>query len=249
MIAREQQWMGLLGDTEVRHPSAPPATSALDLHPADCRLHISDEGHLVTIPDDTSAARFGLPDSAVAVAARQLTYDVSPDVIYNHTVRSYLFARELLTVNGIPADHDDELLFLACILHDLGATDHADGDQRFEVDGADAAARFLRAHDVDAARIEAAWTAIALHTSVGVAHRFGPIPAAAQMGISADIVGALRDALPEGYARRVHAAWPRHDLGYVFAEIISEQADRNPAKAPPLTFPAHVHGLLHPTQV
>ncbi|TPG35057.1 HD domain-containing protein [Mycolicibacterium hodleri] len=197
-------------------------------------------------PDDTSAARFGLPDSAVAVAARQLTYDVSPDVIYNHSVRSYLFARELLTGKGIPDEPDDELLFLTCILHDLGATDHADGDQRFEVDGADAAARFLRAHDVDAARINTVWTAIALHTSVGVAHRFGPIPAAAQMGISADIVGTLRDALPKGYADRVHDAWPRHDLGYAFVEIIAAQADRNPAKAPPLTFPAHVHELLYP---
>lgn len=202
----------------------------------------------MTIPDDTSAVRFGLPDSAVATAARQLSYDVSPDVIYNHTVRSYLFARELLTANGLPDDHDDELLFLTCILHDLGATDHADNDQRFEVDGADAAARFLREHDVDESRIDAAWTAIALHTSVGVAHRFGPIPAAAQMGISTDIVGALRHALPEGYADRVHAAWPRHDLGYALVEVIAGQVDRNPAKAPPLSFPAHVHALLFPAQ-
>jgi hypothetical protein len=202
----------------------------------------------VTIPDDTSAARFGLPDSAVAVAARQLSYEVSPDVVYNHTVRSYLFARELLTLNAIPDDNDDELLFLACILHDLGATDHANGDQRFEVDGADAAADFLRTHDVDAARVEAVWTAIALHTSVGIAHRFGPIPAAAQMGISTDIVGTLRDALPAGYADRVHAAWPRHDLGSALVEIIAQQADRNPTKAPPLTFPAQVHALLHPAK-
>ena len=202
----------------------------------------------MTIPDDTLAARFGLPDSAVAIAARQLSYDVSPAVIYNHTVRSYLFARELVMANGLPDDHDDELLFLTCILHDLGATDHANGDQRFEVDGADAAARFLTAHDVDPARIDAAWTAIALHTSVGVAHRFGPIPAAAQMGISTDIVGVLRHALPEGYADRVHAAWPRHDLGYALVEVIAGQADRNPAKAPPLSFPAHVHGLLFPAQ-
>ena len=202
----------------------------------------------MTIPDDTSAARFGLPDSALAAAARQLSYDASPEVVYNHTVRSYLFARELLTANAIPDDHDDELLFLACILHDLGATDHANGDQRFEVDGADAAAEFLRTHDVDAARIESVWTAIALHTSVGIAHRFGAIPAAAQMGISTDIVGTLRDALPAGYADRGHAAWPRHDLGYALVEILAGQADRNPAKAPPLTFPAQLHTLLYPAK-
>ena len=202
----------------------------------------------MTNADDQSAAGFGLPDSAVAVAARRLTYDVSPEVIYNHSVRSYVFARELLTVDGMPDDHDDELLFLSCILHDLGATDHADGDQRFEVDGADAAARFLSAHDVDPTRIDTAWTAIVLHTSVGVAHRFGAIPAAAQMGIAADIVGARRDAITEGFAERVHAAWPRHDLGRAFVEIIADQVDRNPAKAPPLTLPAHLHALQHPTR-
>ncbi|GAS97889.1 metal-dependent phosphohydrolase HD sub domain p rotein [Mycolicibacterium canariasense] len=200
----------------------------------------------MSIPDDTAAEHFGLPDSAVATAARKLVHDVSPDCIYNHTVRSYLFARELLVVNGPPDDHDDELLFLACILHDLGATEHANTDQRFEVDGADAAALFLRAQDLDATRIETAWTAIALHTSVGLAHRFGPIPAAAHIGISTDIVGAMRHALPDGYAERVHATWPRYDLGYALAEIIARQAERNSAKAPPLSFPAHVLGLLSP---
>jgi hypothetical protein len=43
-------------------------------------------------------------------------------------------------------DYDDELVFLSCMLHDLGVTEHANGDQRFEVDGADAAAQFLRDH-------------------------------------------------------------------------------------------------------
>jgi hypothetical protein len=28
-------------------------------------------------------------------------------------------------------------VFLSCILHELGVTEHANGDQRFEVDGAD----------------------------------------------------------------------------------------------------------------
>jgi hypothetical protein len=198
----------------------------------------------MTIPDDVHAAQFGLPDSPVAVAARHLAYDVSPAFVYNHVVRSYLFARELSAADGAL---DDELLFLACVLHDLGATEYANTDQRFEIDGADAAARFLRAHDVEDARIDAAWTAIALHTSVGVAHRFGPIAAVAQMGIGTDIVGSQRDLLPTGFADRAHAAWPRHDLGYALAAVVAEQVHRNPAKAPPLTLPAHFHQLMYPT--
>jgi hypothetical protein len=202
----------------------------------------------MTISDDAFAAQFGLPDSPVATASRRLARDVSPDFIYNHVVRSYLFARELSVIDGAPDHGDDELLFLACILHDLGATEYANTDQRFEVDGADAAARFLAGHGVDAVRIDTAWTAIALHTSVGLAHRFGSIAALAQIGIGTDIIGIHRQQLPDGFADRVHAAWPRHDLGYALAAIVAEQAQRNPVKAPPMTFPAHFHQLMYPGQ-
>ncbi|CAN5311158.1 hypothetical protein BH09ACT8_BH09ACT8_25870 [soil metagenome] len=199
----------------------------------------------MTIPDIASAAQFGLPDSPVAVAARQLAYDVSPEFVYNHAVRSYVFARELSTADGMPDVGDDELLFLTCVLHDLGATEYANTDQRFEMDGADAAARFLDEHGVDAARVETAWTAIALHTSVGLAHRFGALAALAQMGIGTDIVGTYKPLLPQGFADRVHSAWPRDDLGYGLAAVVAEQAQRNPAKAPPMSFPAHFHQLMY----
>jgi hypothetical protein len=52
-----------------------------------------------------------------------------------------------------------------------------------------------------------------------------------------------RRASPE----RVHASWPRHDVGYALAEVIARQIEANPAKGPPLTFPGHVHQLLYPT--
>ncbi|MBI3225984.1 MAG: HD domain-containing protein [Mycolicibacterium cosmeticum] len=202
----------------------------------------------MTSHEDAAAARFGLPDSPVAVAARVLVRDVSPEFVYNHAVRSYLFARELSVADGTPDCRDDELLFLTCVLHDLGATEYANTDQRFELDGADAAAQFLEEHGVDAARVETAWTAIALHTSVGLAHRFGPLAAMAHMGIGTDIVGSHVQQLPQGFADRVHAAWPRHDLGYALAAVIADQAQLNPAKAPPMTLPDHFRRLMYPAQ-
>jgi hypothetical protein len=177
-------------------------------------------------------------------------FDVSPEFVANHSLRSYLFARELATAKGLQpdVDYDDELVFLSCILHDLGATDYADGDQRFEVDGADAAARFLHDHGVDQARVATVWQAIALHTSVGLAHRFGAEQAIAQMGISADIVGADSHLLPPDFADRAHASWPRHAVGYALAEVIARQVEDNPLKGPPLTFPDHLHQLMYRTQ-
>ena len=200
--------------------------------------------------DNTSqlAGRIDLPDSDIARAAKQFVFDVSPAFVAHHSLRSYLFARELAAAKGLQpdVDYDDELVFLSCILHDLGVTEHANGDQRFEVDGADAAARFLRDHGVDEARVIPVWQAIALHTSSGLAHRFGAVQAIAQMGIGADIIGADRHLLPPGFADQVHASWPRHNLGYALAEVIAAQVEANPAKGPPLTFPSHLHQLMYP---
>jgi hypothetical protein len=188
-----------------------------------------------------------IPDSEISWAARQFVFDVSPAFVAHHSLRSYLFARELAAAKGLQrdVDYDDELVFLSCILHDLGATESANGDQRFEVDGADAAALFLREHGVGEARVTTVWQAIALHTSVGIAHRFGAEHAIAQMGIAADIVGAERQLLPQGFADRVHASWPRLDLGYALADVIARQIEANPQKGPPLTMPAHMHQVMY----
>jgi len=189
-----------------------------------------------------------LPDSDIATAAKEFVLDVSPAFVANHSVRSYLFARELAAVKGMrpDVDYDDELVFLSCVLHDLGATDHANGDQRFEVDGADAAAQFLRDRGVSEDRVTTVWQAIALHTSVGIAHRFGPVHAVTHLGIGTDIVGTDRDMLPPGFADRVHEAWPRHDLGYALTEVIAQQVEANPAKGHPMTFPGLVHQQMYP---
>lgn len=187
-----------------------------------------------------------LPDSELATAATDLVNAVSAPFVAHHVIRSYLFARAVASAKGMrpDADYDDELVYLSCVLHDLGVTEYGNGDQRFEVDGADTAAGFLRAHDVAEDRVTTVWQTIALHTSVGLAHRFGPVQAVAQMGISTDIIGVDRELLPTGFADRVHAAWPRHDLGFALGEAIADQIERNPRKGPPLTFPEHLHQMF-----
>jgi hypothetical protein len=43
------------------------------------------------------------------------------------------------------AAYDEDLLFAATLMHDLGLGEHAQGQARFEVEGADLAAEVLRA--------------------------------------------------------------------------------------------------------
>src|SRR3954451_15151497 len=123
------------------------ATSLPDVGSALWRHDNREQGAMTN--DAGNAAQWHFPDSDICSAAMQLAFDVSPEFLANHCVRSYLFARELAATNGLRSgvDYDDELVFLGCILHDLGVTDYGGRDQRFEVDGADAAVRFLRAQE------------------------------------------------------------------------------------------------------
>lgn len=203
--------------------------------------------HHGVIATDAIAVEWDLPDTVTCSVALQLVADVSPAFLANHCIRSYLFARELAAANGLRGgvDYNEELVFLACILHDLGITDYGSGDQRFEVEGADAAARFLRDRGIAEDRVTTVWQSIALHTSVGLAERFGTVHSVVAGGISLDVNGIEKDTLQPNFAHRVHGAFPRHNLGYAIAEAIARDIEANPSKAPPFSFPAHVHEIIN----
>lgn len=182
------------------------------------------------------------PDTTLARAAHSYLSEIAPTSLINHSLRSYLFARTIGAHKGVHAgqDYDDELLFLGCALHDIGLTEKGNGEQRFEVDGADLAARFLMENGLSVAKAEVVWDAIALHTSQGIAGRKRHEIALAQAGIGADIFGFQADLLPEGHGLSAHADYPRLDLGRELGDIIVAQAAAKPHKAPPFSFPAGV---------
>ena len=61
---------------------------------------------------------------------------------FDHSIRSFLFARFLAAEEGClnDAGYDEDLLFAATVMHDLELGEHASGEARFEVEGADLAA-------------------------------------------------------------------------------------------------------------
>jgi hypothetical protein len=124
-------------------------------------------------------------------------------------------------------------VFLSCILHGIGLSEDGNGEQRFEVDGADTAARFLREHGVEERRVAIAWDAIALHTSPGIANRKATEVAMTQAGIATDIIGAGRENLPAGLAEELHAVLPRADLAYALSDAVLVQGHRQAAEGQP----------------
>ena len=113
--------------------------------------------------------------SALSTEALALATAHEIPSVLNHSIRTHGYALLHAEKLGLAAgsDYDGDLLFVACVLHDLGASDAYDGPQRFEVEAADAAAALLATHGRTAAEIDQVWQAIALHTSPGIVERRG----------------------------------------------------------------------------
>ena len=137
------------------------------------------------------------------------------------------------------AAYDEELLFAAAVMHDLGLGEHAQGQARFEVEGADLAAEVLRAYGVPEAGVDRIWEAIALHASHGLAERRGLLTYLTYKGVFID-VGRLADAVADGMRKEVLNAYPKPTEGPYIAEAIIAHANRSSAAAPPGSLAAHL---------
>src|SRR3954452_12787101 len=102
----------------------------------------------------SSTSPVAIPDSRLAREATELIRSVESDLLFNHSLRVYSFGALQGDRQGL--SYDPELLFIGAMFHDIGLVEgHRSADDRFEVDGANAAHEFLREHGVtgDALRI------------------------------------------------------------------------------------------------
>jgi hypothetical protein len=152
-----------------------------------------------------------IPDSALAKDATELVQAAAPPLLYHHSRRVYLFGSLQGRRLGLQAD--PELLYVGAMFHDLGLTEtYRSTDQRFELDGADQARRFLASHGVSEADIRKVWEGIALHTTPEVPYRLEPEVALVTAGVETDVLGiAYRELDPRDVAA-VTAAHPRPDF-------------------------------------
>lgn len=147
-----------------------------------------------------------LPDSALCQAATELAQRVSEPFLFNHVMRSCVYAEFLGQQRQ--QRYDRELLYLSTLLHDLGLTSLAPLRERFEVEGADLAKDFLARQGMSEAAIELAWDAIALHTTAGIPARKQPVVALCHLGIACDIRGAVDNHELDALRAPVREAYP-----------------------------------------
>lgn len=177
---------------------------------------------------DPAALR--VPDSPAALQATELLAATSAPWLVNHCMRTYLWGAILARAGGLR--FDEELLFVASALHDLGLTaQHAcsvHGTACFAVAGARAAQEFAGRAGWPAQRTERLVEAITLHLNVRVGLQHGAEAHLLHAGAGMDVVGRRRSEVHAEDRTVVLERYPRLNFKQQISAAIDEEARNQP---------------------
>jgi hypothetical protein len=120
-------------------------------------------------------------------------------------------------------------------------------NDRFEVDGANAAREFLKQYGIGENEIEQVWDSIALHTTPGIPQYKKPVVALVTAGVEMDVLGFAFDEFTDTQRKQVIEVHPRETN---FKEGIIDAFARGTSFKPLTTFgnvKADVLALKDPT--
>ncbi|MEM5431081.1 HD domain-containing protein [Cupriavidus oxalaticus] len=166
------------------------------------------------------------PDTAICVAAMEFAREHSPQVLFNHVMRTYAFGRQAGLQRD--AEYDEEMLFIGAMLHDLGLVEAFIRNDRFEIDGADVAAEFLSKHGYSDKKIAVIWDAIALHTTPGIPQRKQPEIALLQLGAGIDVGSVPKTLLAPDAVEIILSEYPRLGFKKAMLAAMAEVVRRKP---------------------
>jgi hypothetical protein len=171
-------------------------------------------------------AGVSVPDSPLVAAAIEYARRLSEPYLFNHAMRSWLFAE--LIAHSKKVDCDREVVAVGTILHDIGLTPGVSGPNRFEVNGADAARAFVAGHGVSDRRAQLIWDLVALNSTTSIALHKEPEVAVGTMGIGLDYGGFFMDAVSAGDVSRVLGEFPRLQMKDRFSEACCRLVKERP---------------------
>jgi hypothetical protein len=164
------------------------------------------------------------PDSNLVQQAEDLVRSVAPPFLANHSFRSHFFAVALADRDGVR--FDEELLYVAALMHDVGLVEEFDTGRCFEEDSADAAARLAEQEEWEAERRERLAEAIRLHVATDIALDDGPEAYLLWHSTGLDVGGHRYGELTAAELQAVLDAYPRLDFKEGFAGLVEDQAAR-----------------------
>ena len=168
-----------------------------------------------------------IPDTKLVVEATELVRESATPLIYHHSRRVYLFGALRGREQGL--SYDPELLYVGAMFHDLGLTlKYRRIDQRFEIDGADEARKFLLRHGISDDSATRVWTAIALHTTPEIPLHMAPEIALVTRGVELDVLGIGYHAITDEQRAAVTAAHPRPHFKRDILEAFTDGIEDRP---------------------
>jgi hypothetical protein len=172
-------------------------------------------------------AGVSVPDDPLIAAVIEYAQRLSEPYLFNHAMRSWLFAEAIGRIKGI--DYDREVVAIGTILHDIGLTAGVSGPNRFEVNGADAALSFIKGKGLSDRQAQMIWDLVALNSTPSLALHKEPEVAIGTMGIGLDYGGFGVEALPATDVDRILSAFPRMKMKQRFAETCCRLVTEKPA--------------------
>ncbi len=149
-----------------------------------------------------------VPDTQLVRDITALVRDTESPLLFHHSSRVYYFGALAGMRRGLK--FDQELLYAGAMFHDMGLTPaYSSPNERFEVDGANAARDFLKSRGISPSDLDVVWTAIALHTTPGIPEHMHPVVALVTAGVEMDVLGLTYAEYPDDEREAVVAAHPR----------------------------------------
>src|SRR5262245_25581578 len=161
-------------------------------------------------------AGVSVPDSPLITAVIEYAQRLSEPYLFNHAMRSWLFAESIGRRKGL--EYDREVMAIGTVLHDIGLTTGVSGPNRFEVNGADAALSFIKGKGLSDRRAQLIWDLVALNSTPSLALHKEPEVAVGTMGIGLDYGGFGVEALAPDDVQRILNAFPRLKMKQRFAD-------------------------------
>ena len=148
-----------------------------------------------------------IPDTPIVTRAMEYAQRTCEPYLFNHVVRSWLFAARLGQLKSI--DHDEEVVAIGTLLHDITLNERFSGPRRFEVEGADLARKFAIDGGLDENRAQKIWDSVALNSTPSIGLYKEPEVALCTAGICLDVIGLDYDVIPEHERVGIVSAFPR----------------------------------------
>ncbi|MEI9412419.1 hypothetical protein [Mesorhizobium salmacidum] len=171
-------------------------------------------------------AGVSVPDTPLVGRAIEHARQLCEPYLFNHVVRSWLFAVRIAQVQNI--EHDGEVVAVGTLLHDVTLNETFAGPRRFEVEGADLARAFVRQGGFDERRAQLIWDSVALNSTPSIGLYKEAEVALCTAGICLDVVGLQYSLISAAEIARIVGEFPRLQMKRRMTRCFCHIAKVNP---------------------